>query len=162
VIPFDVDKDWNIIARTIVPLLWMPSIGPDIGAKSGIGDIQLSAFLSPANPGEWIWGLGAITQMPTNSSAELGNKNWGLGPTAVVLHLSHGDPWVYGVLVNNIWSLTSSQQPAGRLVQQRAHPAVRQLQLSGRLLRDQRADWDGQLEGQQRPAVDGTARRRHR
>ena len=110
VIPFDVDKDWNIITRTIVPLIWMPSLGPDIGAKSGIGNIQLSAFLSPANPGEWIWGLGAITQMPTNSSAELGNKNWGLGPTAVVLHLSHGDPWVYGVLVNNVWSLTSSQQ----------------------------------------------------
>ena len=70
----------------------------------------MSAFLSPANPGEWIWGLGAITQIPTNSSEELGNKNWGLGPTAVVLHLKHDDPWVYGVLVNNIWSLTSSEQ----------------------------------------------------
>ena len=26
-----------------------------------------------------------------------------------MLHLEHGDPWVYGVLANNIWSLTSSQ-----------------------------------------------------
>ncbi len=110
VIPIEVDHDWNIITRTIIPLIWMPSLGPDTPSKSGIGDIQLSAFLSPANPGEWIWGLGAITQIPTNSSEELGNKNWGLGPTAVVLHLKHGDPWVYGVLVNNIWSLTSSEQ----------------------------------------------------
>ena len=28
----------------------------------------------------------------------------------MVLHLDHGDPWVYGVLVNNVWSLTSNQQ----------------------------------------------------
>jgi hypothetical protein len=48
--------------------------------------------------------------MPTNSNAELGNKNWGLGPTFVLLHLDHGDPWVYGALINNVWSLTSNQQ----------------------------------------------------
>ena len=110
VIPIAVDKDWNIITRTIVLLIWMPTLSTEIGAKSGIGDIQISAILSPASPGDWIWGVGAIAQLPTNSSEELGNKNWGLGPTAVVLHLEHGDPWVYGVLVNNIWSLTSSQQ----------------------------------------------------
>jgi hypothetical protein len=33
----------------------------------------------------------------------------GLGPSFVVLHLAHGDPWVYGVLVNNIWSVTSNK-----------------------------------------------------
>ena len=110
VIPISVDKDWNIITRTIMPVIWMPSLGPDTPAKSGLGDIQLSAFLSPANPGHWIWGAGVITQMPTNSNAELGNKNWGLGPTFVLLHLDHGDPWVYGALINNVWSLTSNQQ----------------------------------------------------
>ena len=110
VIPIEVDKDWNIITRTIVPLIWMPSLGPDTPAKSGIGDIQFSAFLSPATPGHWIWGVGAIAQLPTNSSEELGNKNWGLGPSIVVLHLDHGDPWVYGVLVNNVWSLSSNKQ----------------------------------------------------
>jgi len=110
VIPISVDKNWNIITRTIVPVIWMPSLGPDTPARSGLGDIQLTAFLSPANPGEWVWGLGAITQLPTNSNAELGNKNWGLGPSAVVLHIKHGDPWVYGVLVNNLWSLTSDKQ----------------------------------------------------
>jgi hypothetical protein len=110
VIPISIDKDWNIITRTIIPVIWNPSLGPDTPAKSGFGDIQLSAFLSPANPGHWIWGLGAITQMPTNSNEEFGNKNWGLGPTAVLLHLEHGSPWVYGVLINNIWSLTSNKQ----------------------------------------------------
>jgi len=110
VIPISVNSDWNIITRTIVPVIWNPALGPDNGSTSGLGDIQLSAFLSPANPGHWIWGVGAIGQFPTNSNEELGNRNWGLGPTFVVLHLDHDSPWVYGVLVNNIWSVTNSQQ----------------------------------------------------
>ena len=110
VIPIEIDKDWNIITRTIVPLVWMPALTPEIGAKSGIGDIEFSALLSPANPSKWIWGAGPIFQLPTNSSAELGNKNWGMGPEFVVLHLDHGSPWVFGAIVNNIWSLTSNKQ----------------------------------------------------
>ena len=160
VIPISVDKDWNIITRTILPVISMPSLGPGIDSTNGIGDTVFTAFLSPANPGHWIWGAGPVLQIPTNSTAELGNKNWGLGPSVVVLHLDHGDPWVYGVLVNNIWSLTSDKQ--GGCVQQRPDPAVRQLQLPGRLLPDQRADSDRQLEGRQRPAVDGAAGRRRR
>ena len=110
VIPISVDKDWNVITRTIVPVIWNPSLGPGDPATSGIGDTSLTAFLSPANPGKWIWGAGPIVQIPTNSNAELGNKNWGLGPSAVVLHLEKGSPWVYGMLVNNVWSLSSSQR----------------------------------------------------
>jgi hypothetical protein len=110
VVPFEVSKDWNIITRTILPVVWNPSLGPDTPSKDGISDMVFTAFLSPANPGHWIWGAGPVFQLPTNSSRELGNKNWGLGPSFVVLHLEHGDPWVYGFLVNNIWSLTSNQQ----------------------------------------------------
>jgi hypothetical protein len=110
VIPISISPDWNIITRTIIPVISMPALGPDIGSTNGIGDIDLTAFLSPANPGDWIWGAGPVVQIPTNSSAELGNKNWGLGPSAVLLHLEKGSPWVYGVLVNNVWSLTNSKQ----------------------------------------------------
>jgi len=110
VIPIEIDKDWNIITRTILPVISMPALGPDIGSTNGIGDMVVTAFLSPANPGEWIWGVGPVVQLPTNSTAELGNKNWGLGPSVVLLHLDHGSPWVYGVLVNNVWSLTSNKQ----------------------------------------------------
>src|SRR5664279_3077790 len=85
VIPISVDKDWNIITRTILPVISMPALSPDIGSTNGIGDIVLTAFLSPANPGEWIWGAGPVVQIPTNSTAELGNKNWGLGPSVVCL-----------------------------------------------------------------------------
>ncbi len=110
VIPVSVNDDWNIITRTIIPVISMPSLYPGDDRTNGIGDIQFTAFLSPANPGKWIWGVGAIAQLPTNSNAQLGNDNWGLGPSFVVLHLDKGNPWVYGMLVNNVWSLTSDRQ----------------------------------------------------
>jgi hypothetical protein len=48
VIPFEVDKDWNIITRTILPLIWQPGSVPGEGTTFGLGDLQLSAFLSPS------------------------------------------------------------------------------------------------------------------
>ncbi|NJD25373.1 MAG: neuromedin U [Betaproteobacteria bacterium] len=111
VIPVELSADWNLITRTIVPLIWQPGFAAGEGTTFGLGDIQLSGFVSPSKPGPGglIWGAGAVVQMPTDTDG-LGNKNWGLGPTAVVLRLEKGDPWVYGVLVNNIWSLTDSQR----------------------------------------------------
>jgi len=110
VIPISVNEEWNIITRTILPVIWQPSLGPGIDSNTGIGDTTFTAFLSPAKPGHWIWGAGPVVQLPTNSNAVLGNKNWGMGASFVVLHLEHGDPWVYGVLVNNVWSLTNDKQ----------------------------------------------------
>ena len=113
VIPFSIGEDWNIITRTILPIVWLPAFAPGQGGTSGISDTQISAFLSPAQPGAWIWGVGAITQLPTHSNDLLGNNNVGLGPSFVVLHLEHGSPWVYGVLVNNVWSVGPSSNPLG-------------------------------------------------
>ena len=108
VVPLHIDKDWNIITRTILPVVWMPALSPTRSSVSGISDMQLSAFLSPSNPEGIIWGAGTIIQMPTHSNAELGNNNWGLGPTIVILKLKNGDPWVYGILANNVWSFGGS------------------------------------------------------
>jgi hypothetical protein len=113
VIPISLNDDWNIITRTILPIISLPAFYPGQGSTSGIGDVQVSAFLSPAKPGAWIWGIGAVTQLPTHSNNLLGNNNAGLGPTVVLLHLTHGDPWVYGVLANNVWSVGSSPNPFG-------------------------------------------------
>jgi hypothetical protein len=112
VIPVELNKDWNLITRTILPLIWQPAFVQGEGTDFGLGDTQFSAFVSPSQPGPGglIWGAGAIAQLPTDTGARLGNKNWGLGPTAVVLRIEKGSPWVYGVLVNNVWSLTSDQR----------------------------------------------------
>lgn len=108
VIPIELNKDWNIITRTIIPVVWQPALYPGDSAVSGIGATQFSAFLSPAEPkGGLIWGVGPIAQIPTTSDSRLGSYQWGLGPTFVALHLEKGNPWVYGVLLNNVWSVGS-------------------------------------------------------
>lgn len=108
VIPFELNKGWNLITRTVLPLIWQPGSVPGQGTEFGLGDLQFSMLASPSSPtaSGVIWGAGAVVQMPTDTN-DLGNKNWGLGPTAVILRIEHGSPWVYGVLFNNIWSVSS-------------------------------------------------------
>ena len=105
VYPLELNSDWNLITRTILPVISQPSFGSPDGTTNGIGDIQFSAFMSPAHSGDWVWGVGAIAQAPSASDPVLGQGKWGLGPTAVVLHLTKGSPWVYGALVNNVTSV---------------------------------------------------------
>lgn len=111
VVPFAVSEDWNVITRTVIPIIRQPAFFPGQSERSGLGDIQFSAFLSPGKPGPGglIWGAGAVVQAPTDQH-ELGNKNWGLGPTFAVLRMQPTDPWVLGVLVNNVTSLSSSER----------------------------------------------------
>jgi hypothetical protein len=106
VIPIEVNADWNVITRTIFPVISQPPLFSGDDRINGFGPTQFSAFLSPAKPeGGVIWGAGAIAQIPTTSDSALGAYRWGFGPTFVLLHLAHGDPWVYGFLVNNVWSV---------------------------------------------------------
>jgi len=108
VIPFKLSSDWNLITRTIMPLISQPGFAPGQDTQFGLGDIQFSAFLSPAESGKLIWGVGAVAQLPTHTDSRLGSNQWGLGPTVVALRIE--GPWVYGALVNNIWSLGSSSE----------------------------------------------------
>ena len=102
VIPFRLTENWNLISRTIVPLIYQPELAPGVGDVFGLGDIQQSLFFSPAKPGKLIWGVGPILQFPTATDDSLGQGKWGAGPTAVALTV-HG-PWVLGALINNVWS----------------------------------------------------------
>jgi hypothetical protein len=113
VIPFHIGDNWNIITRTILPLIWQPSYQPLASvAPFGTGPITFSSFLSPANPTNgWLWGFGPVTQIPVASSASLGSNVWGLGPTGVLVYMK--GPWVTGVLVNNVWSLGGEGGPGG-------------------------------------------------
>ena len=102
VIPISLSDDWNLITRTIVPLINQPEFVPGQGSKFGLGDVNLSLFVGPKDPGDVIWGAGPIFLLPTASDDRLGADKWGAGPAAVVLKMK--DPWVFGILGQNIWS----------------------------------------------------------
>jgi hypothetical protein len=112
VIPFHVTEDWNIITRTILPLVWNPDLSPVPTAAFGTGPTTFSAFLSPAKPvNGWLWGVGPVVQIPTISDPTLGSSVWGAGPTGVLVYMK--GPIVAGVLVNNVWSLGGKYGPTG-------------------------------------------------
>ena len=102
VIPISLNPDWHLITRTIVPVISQPEFFQGEWRTNGLGDTQLTAFLSTAGTHGPIWGIGPIVQIPTNTNPLDSNK-WGLGPSAVALRMD--GPWVYGALVNNIWSI---------------------------------------------------------
>ena len=102
VIPVKINDDWNLITRTIVPVISQPGFAPGEDRVNGIGDTQVELFVSPGKPGKLIWGFGPILQFPTNSNEVLGSDKWGVGPAAVLLK-SEGH-WLFGVVANNVWS----------------------------------------------------------
>jgi hypothetical protein len=112
VIPFHVNDDWNLITRTILPIVWNPDASPIPTVPVGTAPTSLTAFLSPKHDVHgWLWGAGPVVQLPTISSATLGSSVWGSGPSAAIVYSS--GPWVAGALFNAIWSLGGTRGPSG-------------------------------------------------
>lgn len=80
-VPVSLNPDRNLISRTILPVISQPGLEPGQGTTFGLDATQVSAFLSPARPGEVIWSAGPSLVAPTMQG-----------------------PWGLGALVNNIWS----------------------------------------------------------
>ena len=112
VIPIHLTPDWNLITRTVVPIVWTPDLSPIPSVPAGMAPTDFSAFLTPKNETNgWLWGVGPVVQIPTITSADLGSNVWGGGPTAVVVHT--GDKIVAGALANAIWSFGGTKSPGG-------------------------------------------------
>ncbi len=108
VVPFVLDKDWNLISRTILPVIYHERIFPGAGSQFGLGDIVQSFFFSPRERTSWglVWGIGPVFLLPTGTEPLLRGQKWGAGPTAVAL--VQGGPWTVGALANHIWSFAGS------------------------------------------------------
>ena len=111
VVPISLSADWNVISRTILPVLAQNDV---IGTSSqgGLGDTVQSLFLSPKAPtgGGWVWGAGPVLLVPTATDDFLGSEKWGAGPTAVLLRQKSG--WTYGILANHVWSFAGNDSRA--------------------------------------------------
>jgi hypothetical protein len=103
VIPIALNEDWNLITRTILPVVYQENI-VGTSSQAGLADTLESLFFSPSKPtaNGWVWGAGPVFLLPTATDDLLGAEKWGAGPTAVVLKQTKG--WTYGALANHIWS----------------------------------------------------------
>jgi hypothetical protein len=109
VIPITLSSDWNLISRTILPVLAQKDIVPAPPGRSssqfGLGDTLQSLWLSPQHPGKSgiIWGIGPALLLRTATDKVLGSGKWGAGPTVVVLKQT--GRWTIGGLANHVWSV---------------------------------------------------------
>lgn len=117
VIPISISKDWNLIVRTIFPIVSQHDLfyvenvpknsplNPQNRSQDGLSDTTQSFFFSPKEPGPFglIWGLGPVFLYPTGTHPFLGTGTFGIGPTLVVLKQTGG--WTAGALMNQIWSV---------------------------------------------------------
>ena len=113
--------DWNIINRFILPAMYSegqdgpvpPGIEVDAGysgiielaqgSEFGLGDLNYTAFISPAEPGKWIWSLGTAMVLPTATEDRYASDKFSLGASVVALSMPGN--WVYGFLLQNVWSV---------------------------------------------------------
>jgi hypothetical protein len=91
--PVSLNETWNLITRTILPVVSQPGIltGGE-GRVNGLGDTTFTGFFSPKDSGDITWGVGPVF--------------WGAGPALVVLTMP--GKWVIGSLFSNVWSFAGS------------------------------------------------------
>lgn len=111
VIPFSLNNEWNLITRTILPVVNQDDIPVKGECESGLGDTVQSFFFSPKKPvNGWTVGVGPVFLWPTATDDVLGTEKWGIGPTAVAL--KQIGPWTVGALVNHIESVAGDDDRA--------------------------------------------------
>ena len=104
--PFEFNDDWNLITRTIIPVVSQPALLPNQERTFGLGDTTMSLFLSPKETGKIVWGAGPMLYFPTATDDMLGADKWGLGISGVVLTVI--DEFTIGALASNVWSVAGS------------------------------------------------------
>jgi hypothetical protein len=88
VIPISINEKWNMISRTIVPVISQSDVTGIGNNETGLGDIAQSIFFSPKEvKNGLVWGVGPVLLLPTASNDALGLEKWGAGPNALVLKL---------------------------------------------------------------------------
>jgi hypothetical protein len=104
VVPFRITSDWNLITRTIIPLIDQPTLAPGLGNVNGLGDAQISLYMSPAKPfGGLIWGLGPSFSFATASDRSLGTGKDSAGLSTALLTIQ--GHWLVGVLITDVASI---------------------------------------------------------
>jgi hypothetical protein len=111
VLPFALNDDWALITRT--RLLWqdVPPRKLQGDWESGVANGYTTFFLSPAKGNGFFWGAGPVLYYPGQSN--VGVDKWGSGPSVAVLS-KDGGPWVFGAVVNNIWTFDQPSNSSDR------------------------------------------------
>jgi len=123
VVPFRLNEDWALITRTKLPVESLPPKKLGEHWTSGLSNGYTTFFLSPEHGQGFYWGAGPVLYYPTATNPALGVNKWGSGPSAAFLH-QDASPWVFGAVVNNIWSFGGPTTGSDRTNQLFLNPIV--------------------------------------
>src|SRR4029453_15628530 len=59
VIPIARTGKWNLVSRWVTRVVYVPRRSPDQGPAFGLGNLQPEFYVSPAQTGKVIWGVGS-------------------------------------------------------------------------------------------------------
>jgi hypothetical protein len=123
VVPFTLNEDWALITRTKLPMEALPPKKLGDHWAFGLSNGYTTFFLSPEHGEGFYWGAGPVLYYPSATSSALGVNKWGSGPSVAFLHKDES-PWVFGAVVNNIWSLGGPPYSSDRTNQLFLNPIV--------------------------------------
>lgn len=103
VVPFQLSDSWNLISRTVIPVVKQNDVTANGESQFGFGPVVQSLFFSPITDSDFIWGAGPVLALPTATDGLPGDE-WGAGITGVGL-IQKGN-WTIGALANHIWSIS--------------------------------------------------------
>jgi hypothetical protein len=124
VIPFRLNDDWALITRTKFPAYSQPPKELGDSWASGLGNGYTTFFLSPVRGEGFYWGAGPVLSYPTATNTALGVNKWGSGPSVAFFWKNGDGPWVFGSVVNNIWSFGGPPQSSDRTNSLLVNPVI--------------------------------------
>ena len=123
VIPFRLNEDWALITRTKLPAIVQPPKKLGESWAFGLSNGYTTFFLSPEHGEGFYWGVGPLLYYPSATNSVVGVNKWGSGPSAAFLKEDQS-PWVFGGVVNNIWSFGGPPGSSDRTNQLLLNPIV--------------------------------------
>ncbi len=114
VIPLNLNDNWNLITRTILPIVNQPPVGTLSRQEWELGNTQFSGFFSPRDSKGLVWGFGPIFEFPTHTNDVLASENYSAGPTFVAIKMA--GPWVVGGLINQLWSFSGDDPEVNKML----------------------------------------------
>ena len=117
VIPIEVNKDWNIITRTIVPVIWMPSLGRTPPPRAASATFGVHGIPVAGQSGSLD--LGRRTGHPDSDQQQRGARQQELGARAIGRGAAPRPRRSVGLRRAGQQHLVADQQRARRRLQQR-------------------------------------------
>jgi hypothetical protein len=98
VIPVELDREWNLILRPIIPYYNLPVAGGE--RMTGLGEIIIEAFFSPARASGFLWGIGPVVSFPAATNEAVSTGCFAAGPVIALVYME--GPWVLGALLTQL------------------------------------------------------------